>query len=142
MFEDFSYEQRIAFVEAMANIVAADRKVTPEERAELESLVIGAGLSPSDAKVKAAIAGQLEKPGALSDILKRLDSKDLHSAVFRLLVETACTDGEVAPEEREKILEAAGVFGYDKKAAGELVDWTLQMIQLERREKEILARLG
>jgi uncharacterized tellurite resistance protein B-like protein len=140
--EEFTEEQRFAFVEAMANIVAADRKVTPEERQQLEMLVIGVGLSPGDERVRRAIAAQLETPQPLAAILKKLGRKDLHAAVFRLLCEAACADGEIQPEERAKILEAAAEFGYEKNAASELVDWTLQSIGLERREKDILARLG
>ena len=142
MFEDFTYEQRLAFIEAVANIVAADGKVTAEERAELESLTIGVGLWSSDPDVKAAIERQIAKPGSLSEILTRLGSKELHAAVFRLLIEAACADGEIQAEERAKLLEAATLFGYDKQAAGELVDWTLESIKHERREQDILARLA
>lgn len=143
MFEDFTYEQRIAFVEAMANIIASDRKVAPEEKAELDGLVASAGLSIADPAVAAAIDRQLSgNGGSLTGILHGLQAKELRSAVFRMLIETACADGAIAPEERAKVLEAAALFGYDKGAAGDLVDWTLQSILHEKREQEILTRLG
>src|SRR5688500_10887270 len=131
MFEDYTYDQRIAFCRAMANIIAADRKVTLEEKSELNGLIIGTGLSPSDEQVAAAISAELSNPTSLTEILKPVTDKNLRAALFRMLIEVSCADGDVAPEERSKILEAAAAFGLEKKAAGDLIDWTVQAIQHE-----------
>ena len=141
MFEDYSDEQRMAFCRAMANIIASDHKVTPEERAELDGLVLGTGLSPDDSAVKEAIEAELAQPGSLSAILATVGDKELHAALYRMMIEAACADGEVAAEERAKLAEASAAFGFDKAAAEELIGWTLDSIQLERREKEILGKL-
>ena len=121
MFEDYSYDERVAFCRAMANIIASDHKVTLEEKSELNGLILGTGLSPSDEKVAAAISAELAKPSSLTEILKPVQDKGLRSALFRMLIEVSCADGEVAAAERAKILEAAAAFGLDNKAAGELV---------------------
>jgi uncharacterized membrane protein YebE (DUF533 family) len=142
MFDDFTREERLLFCRAMANIIAADHKVTEEEKVELDGLIIGAGLSPSDPEVKGIVEKELAAPGSLAELVKGLKKKELQSALFRMLVEAACTDGEIAPEERSKVLEAAAAFSLDKTAAGDLVDWTLDAIKHEKRERDILARLG
>ena len=142
MLEDYTQEQRLAFCQAMANLVASDKKVTPEERNELDGLIIGAGLSPSDPEVRKVVDGELAKPGDITAILKRITDKKLHAGLFRMLVEMACVDGEVPLEERNKIEDAAGVFGFDKDAADQLISWTLESIRLERKEQDILAKLA
>lgn len=143
MFDDFTHAQRLTFCRAMANIIASDHKVTPEEQAELDNLVIGTGLSPSDETVQKAISAELANPGSLTEILKGLGgSKELQSALFRMLVEVTCADGDIAPQERTKVREAAKTFGLDPQAANELIDCTLDQIKLEKREAAILARLG
>jgi len=142
MFEDFTREERITFCRALANIVAGDRKVTDEERQELEGMIIGAGLSPTDPEVKAAVDAELAAPGPLAAIVASLKKKELQSTLFRMLIEAACADGEIATEERIKVSEAARTFGLNPSAASELIDWTLQSIKHEKREQEILARLG
>jgi uncharacterized membrane protein YebE (DUF533 family) len=141
-FEDFTREERIIFCRAMANIIASDRKVTEDETNELEGLIIGTGLSPSDPEVRAAVEKELKAPGSLSEIVKELKKKDLQAALFRMLIEASCADGEIATEERQKVSEAARAFGLNPSAASELIDWTLQSLKHEKREREILARLG
>ena len=141
MLEDYSDDQRTAFCRAMANIIASDHKVTPEERAELDGLVLSTGLSPDDTAVKAAIEAELANPGELGAILATLGDKKLHAALYRMMIEAACADGEVASEERAKLAEASAAFGFDRGAAEELIGWTLDSIRLERREKEILGKL-
>jgi uncharacterized membrane protein YebE (DUF533 family) len=141
MFEDYTYEERLAFCQAMANIIASDNKVLPEERAELDGLIKSAGLSMADAEVARTINDELAKPRPITDILKKIKRRPLAAALFRMLIEAACVDGEVAPEERERVLEAAKTFGMNPKAADELLNWTLQSILHERKEREILAKL-
>lgn len=142
MLEDHSHDQRLAFCQAMANMVASDRKVTPAERRELDGLIRGARLSPDDPEVIAIVDAELAKPGDIKQILKKITSRDLHAGLFRMLIEMACVDGEVPLEERAKIEEAAATFGFNKDAAEELISWTLESIQLERKERDILAKLS
>ncbi len=142
MLEDYSEGERLAFCQAMANIVASDHKVTDKERVHLDGLIMSTGLSPADDGVIRTIDAELKDPGAIGDILKRIKHKALKSALFRMLIETAVADGSVAKQERAKILEAAAAFKLDKKAAGELIDWTIQAIRQDEREREILSRLG
>src|SRR5438067_635896 len=128
MFDDFTTEQRLAFCEAMANIIGADHRVTPEEQEQLNGLIIGVGLSPQDEAVARAIGAQLEKPGAIGEILKRVGNPKLKHGLYQMLVETACVDGSVPPEERAKLAEAAATFGFNAKAAEELIAWTQDSI--------------
>ena len=142
MFDEFTTEQRLAFCQAMANIIASDRTVTPEETQELNGLILGCGLSPTDDDVAKVISQELQKPGSLSEILGRVGHPKLRHGLFQMLVEAACVDGNVPPEERAKLHEAAKVFGFEMKAADDLIAWTQDSIRLEQREQEILARLG
>jgi uncharacterized membrane protein YebE (DUF533 family) len=123
-------------------MVATDKKITPEERSELDGLIIGVGFSPSDPEVRKVVDAELSRPGDLQAILKKIADRTLHAGLFRMLVEMACVDGEVALEERAKIAEAAAAFGFDRKAADELVSWTLESQALEQKEHGILSRLG
>ena len=137
----FSEEDLLTFARAMANVAAADGRVTEDERYELENLISGIGLSPSDEKVVAIVNAEFEKPSSLTEIVKGLSSREMKAALLRMLVEVSCADGEIALEERAKVSEAATAFGYEPKIAGELIDWTLESIRLEQREAELMSKL-
>lgn len=47
----FTEQERPTFARAMANVAACDGRVTEDERCELENLIGGIGLSPSNPKV-------------------------------------------------------------------------------------------
>ena len=134
-------EQLLAFTQAMANMVAADGRITAEERDELENVVAGIGLSPRDEKVMKLIDAEFANPGDLSQIVKRIEAKDLKAALVRMLVEMACTDGDLAAEERAKVGQAASAFGFAPTLVDELVAWTLESVKLDRREQDLMAKL-
>lgn len=141
MTREYPEEQLMAFVQAMANVVASDGRITEEERQHLDNVVAGIGLSPRDEQVAALIEGEFKNPGRLTDIVGRIQNRELRAALLRMLVEVACADGELANEERASVKEAASAFGFDTSIADELMDWALASIKLEQREREIMAKL-
>ena len=141
MTRQYSEDQLMAFAQAMANVVASDGRVTEEERQHLDNVVAGIGLSPRDAQVSALIEQEFQKPSRLTDIVSKIEIRELRASLLRMIVEVACADGEIANEERASVKEAATAFGLDVSVADELIDWTLASIKLEQREREIMAKL-
>ncbi|OJH40052.1 tellurite resistance TerB family protein [Cystobacter ferrugineus] len=141
MTREYPQEQLMAFVQAMANVAASDGRITEDERQQLDDVVVGIGLSPRDAQVAALIEQEFQKPGRLTDIVSKIENRELRVSLLRMIVEVACADGEIAKEERASVKEAAGAFGFDVSVADELIDWTLASIMLEQREREIMAKL-
>ncbi|EPX63475.1 hypothetical protein D187_005881 [Cystobacter fuscus DSM 2262] len=141
MTREYPQEQLMAFVQAMANVAASDGRITEDERQQLDEVVIGMGLSPSDEQVAALIEQEFQKPSRLTDIVGKIEIRELRASLLRMIVEVACADGEIANEERASVKEAAGAFGFDVSVADELIDWTLASIKLEQREREIMAKL-
>lgn len=142
MTREYPQEQLLAFVQAMANVAASDGRITEEERQNLDNVVAGIGLSPRDEQVSALIEQEFQKPGRLTDIVAKIEIRELRSSLLRMIVEVACADGEIAAEERASVKEAAGAFGFDTAIADELIDWTLASIELERREQSLMAKLA
>jgi uncharacterized membrane protein YebE (DUF533 family) len=137
----YPQEQLLAFVQAMANVAASDGRITEDERQQLDDMVVGIGLSPRDEQVAALIEREFQKPSRLTDIVSKIEIRELRVSLLRMLVEVACADGELANEERASVKEAASAFGLDVSVADELIDWTLASIKLEQREREIMAKL-
>jgi uncharacterized membrane protein YebE (DUF533 family) len=141
MTREYPQEQLMAFVQAMANVVASDGRITEDERQHLDNVVFGIGLSPRDEQVSALIEQEFQKPGNLTDIVSKIENRELRVALLRMIVEVSCADGEIANEERASVKAAASAFGIDASVADELIDWTLASIKLEQREREIMAKL-
>ncbi|WNG47678.1 tellurite resistance TerB family protein [Archangium minus] len=141
MTREYPQEQLMAFVQAMANVAASDGRVTEEERQHLDNVVAGIGLSPRDEQISALIEQEFQKPSRLTDIVSKIENRELRAALLRMIVEVSCADGEIASEEREAVKAAARSFGLDVSIADELIDWTLASIKLEQREREIMAKL-
>jgi uncharacterized tellurite resistance protein B-like protein len=141
MTREYPQEQLLAFVQAMANVAASDGRITEDERQQLDDAVVGIGLSPRDEQVAALIEREFQKPSRLTDIVSKIELRELRVSLLRMLVEVACADGEIANEERASVREAASAFGLDVSVADELIDWTLASIKLEQREREIMAKL-
>ena len=135
-----SREETIAFCRVLAHLVAADHKVTAEERKQLNNLIWDTGLSPDDAEVKAAVEAELAKPSPLKKVLTPITDPGMRKTLFRALVEVAASDG-LAPQEEKKLAKTAEVFKLDQKAAAEIIQWTVQSIALEKKEAQILKRL-
>ncbi len=138
---EYPQDQLMAFVQAMANVAASDGRITEDERQQLDDVVLGIGLSPRDEQVAALIEQEFQKPGRLTDIVSKIQIREMRVSLLRMLVEVACADGEIANEERASVKEAASAFGTDASVVDELIDWTLASIKLEQREREIMAKL-
>jgi len=141
MDQTFSREQLLSFARAMASVAAADGRVAPEERVELENVIAGIGLSPDDEEVAKLVDAELAKPSPIAEVVKGLESRQLRGMLVRMMAEVACADGEVAPEERAKVGEAAVAMGYQAALADEMIDWVAESIRLEKREAELMAKL-
>jgi len=141
MTPEYPQEQLLAFVQAMANVAASDGRVTEDERQQLDDVVAGIGLSPRDEQVSALIEREFQKPSRLTDIVSKIQVRELRVSLLRMLVEVACADGEIANEERASVKETAKAFGFDAAVADELIDWALASIKLEQREREIMSKL-
>jgi uncharacterized membrane protein YebE (DUF533 family) len=141
MTREYPQDQLMAFVQAMANVVASDGRITEEERQNLDNMVFGIGLSPRDEEVSALIEQEFQKPGRLTDIVGKIQIRELRAALLRMIVEVSCADGEIANEERAAVKTTASAFGFDASVAEELIDWALASIKLDQREQEIMAKL-
>ncbi|KFE58936.1 DUF533 domain-containing protein [Hyalangium minutum] len=141
MSREYPQEQLLAFVQAMANVAASDGRITEDERQQLDEIVLGMGLSPRDEQVAALIEQEFKKPSRFADIISKIEIRELRVSLLRMLVEVACADGEIAKEERASVKEAASTFGLDVSVADALIDWTLDSIKLEQREREIMSKL-
>jgi uncharacterized membrane protein YebE (DUF533 family) len=141
MTREYPEDQLMAFVQAMANVVASDGRITEEERQNLDNMVFGIGLSPRDEQVSALIEQEFQKPGRLTDIVGKIQIRELRAALLRMIVEVSCADGEISNEERAAVKTTASAFGFDASIAEELIDWALASIKLDQREQEIMAKL-
>lgn len=141
MTNDFENAELMIFARAMANMAAADGRVTEEERQQLDNVIAGIGLSPRDPEVAAVVASEFDNPGNLTDIVGKLKSRELRVALVRLLVEMGCADGELAHDERAKVNEAVKTFGFPAALVEELIDWTVDSLKLDARERDLMARL-
>ena len=119
MTREYPQEQLLAFVQAMANVAASDGRITEDERQQLDEVVLNIGLSPRDEQVAALIEAEFQKPGRLTDIVSKIEIRELRAHLLRMLVEVACSDGEVATEERASVKETASAFGLDASES----DW-------------------
>ncbi|MEW6731860.1 MAG: TerB family tellurite resistance protein [Acidobacteriota bacterium] len=139
--DSYSREERLQFCRIVAHMIAADHKLTEEERVHLAGLVWQAGLSMEEEDVAVALRSELETPTPLSDLVKGIDNPDLRRWLYRVIVEVAFADGHLADEEANKLIEMAELFSLNREAARELINWTEESISLERREMDIMARL-
>lgn len=137
----YDENQLLIFCRAMANVAASDGRVTEDERIQLEDTIVGLGLSPSDPKVRALLDDEFANPGDLTQIVAGLESRDLRAALIRMLIEVSCADGDLGAEERTKLSEAGQAFGFDAALVSALIDWTLDSIRIEQREKDLMERL-
>jgi uncharacterized membrane protein YebE (DUF533 family) len=136
----FSRQELLAFCGAVASIIAADRKITDEERAHLAELISDIGLSIDDPEVQRAVYDQLSKPQPIEKVVSAIEHPVLRRSLYRTLIEVAVSDGLVAQEEDE-LAKLAVIFKLNPDAARDLVRWTVDSIALEKREDEILKRL-
>ncbi|MBL8148647.1 MAG: TerB family tellurite resistance protein [Blastocatellia bacterium] len=136
-----SRQERIQFCRVVANMIAADHKLTEEESVHLAGLVWQAGLSMTEEDVEAAIRSELEAPSSLSDLVKGIEEPVMKRWLYRVMVEVAFADKELATQEREKLTELSELFGLNSEAAKELIEWTQESIKLEKREEKIMAKL-
>ncbi|MCS6884604.1 MAG: TerB family tellurite resistance protein [Acidobacteriota bacterium] len=138
---DCSREERINFCRIVVHLIAADRKLTDEERVHLAALVWQAGLSLEEEDVKEMIENEISSPTPLEELVKGIDRHDMRRWLYRVLIEVSLADNHLAEEEENKLLEIARLFELDTEAARDLIRWTADSIELEKREAEIMARL-
>ncbi|MFY0562392.1 DUF533 domain-containing protein [Archangium lansingense] len=141
MTREYPQDQLMAFVQAMANVVASDGRITEDERQHLDNVVAHIGLSPRDEQVSALIEQEFQKPGRLTDIVGKIQNRELRAALLRMIVEVSCADGEISNEERASVKATASAFGFEASVADELIDWAIDSIKLDQREREIMAKL-
>ncbi|MFQ3639447.1 MAG: tellurite resistance TerB family protein [Chloracidobacterium sp.] len=140
-FSGFPRPQLLAFVRGVANIVAADGKVTESEKAMLYGLVRQTGLSILDEDVRSAIEAELAGPSPIEKVIQPVTDPLLRRALYQTCVEVALSDGHLADVERLKLVEVASLFGLNSDAARDFIQWTLDSIAVERRGAEIISKL-
>ncbi|MCW8132340.1 MAG: TerB family tellurite resistance protein [Planctomycetota bacterium] len=136
----FVREEVVQFCRVLAHLVAADHKITSEERSELFNVIAGTGLSPDDPDVAKAVEAELAKPTPLPELLKPITSPGMRRTLYRACIEIALSDG-LHPNEEQKLAQVAKEFGLHEAAAKDLIKWTLDSIALEKRETEIMNKL-
>ncbi|MEM4405360.1 MAG: TerB family tellurite resistance protein [Nitrososphaerota archaeon] len=138
---DYSREDRMKFCRIVVHLIGADKKLTDEERTHLAALVWQSGLSLEDEDVKQMIESEIEHPTPLEELVKGIERHDMRRWLYRVLIEVALADQHLAAEEENKLLEIAHLFELDTDAARDLIHWTIDSIELERREADIMSRL-
>lgn len=141
MTNEHSEQELLSFARAMANMAAADGRVTEEERQQLDNVISGIGLSPRDPEVAAIVSTEFDNPGKLSEIVGGIKNRELRAALVRLLVEMACADGELAAAERAKITEAVKSFGFAPDLVDDFINWTIDSLEIDAREQALMERL-
>ena len=136
----FSREELLLFARAVANVIAADRRVTNEERFHLSDLLREIGLSLHDADVQKVVDAEFAKASKIEDVVKPIKNPVLRRSLYRTLIEVALSDG-LASEEEKRLSDLAKIFELNEKAARDLIQWTLDSLALEKREDDILTRL-
>lgn len=139
--DSYSRAEKLQFCRIVANMVGADHKVTGEEQTQLAILVWQTGLSMFEEDVAEVINKELAQPSPLADLVKGIENPELRRWLYRVMIEVALADNELAPEEETKLLEMADLFSFNSQAAQDLINWTKDSIHLERREEEIMSRL-
>jgi len=136
----FTRDELLLFCRAVANVIAADRKISTEERMHLSELIQNAGLSMRDLDVQDVIDKELKSPAPIAEVVKAMTNPLLRKNLYRTLIEVALSDG-LAPEEETKLADLARTFELNPHAARELIHWTLQSVALDKQEEDILKRL-
>lgn len=104
----------------IAGIVVADDDLDDKEEAFLDRMMVKFGIPPAQREELFPI---VDKDEAVTEI-KSLPG-DVQQEAFTRLVEAACADGQVVPEERAYLEAVGAAIGLDGKAVEERVVETL-----------------
>ena len=113
-------EEQAKVIELIEAVIAADGKIVEQERAFLRRVMERFRMEerPSDRMV-ASDAGR-------ATVTLRGLAPDTQMRVMALLVDAACSDGCVAPEERALLLASAATLGIDAAALEERIAMRLK----------------
>ena len=105
-------DNQVGLVKALGFVAWADQKITPEERAVLET-VMSALAIPEERRRELCETLRLA-PASITDIAAEFDDDVERRFAVAQAVMLAGVDGEVTEEERAKIAELASAFGIDQ----------------------------
>lgn len=120
--------ERIKICKLIEGVICADGFVREEEREFLRRVVQRFDIPYDLADVGPVSAeGPESDPGRAARYLRELDPT-LQARVLALLVDSAVTDGEVAPTERALLLVAAAALDIDATAVEERIQERLDRV--------------
>ncbi len=120
-------EQRLKICKLIEGVIAADGIIRPEEHDFLRRIAQRFEVSFEIAPVGPVVGAPVSDPGRAARLLRELEP-DVQARVMALLVESAVTDGEVAPNEHALLLVAAAALDIDATAVEERIQARLARI--------------
>ena len=121
-------EERIKICKLIEGVIAADGVIRMEEREFLRRVAQRFDIPFEVIDVgPVSQATPMSDPGRASRALRALEP-DVQTRVMALLVESAVTDGEVAPHERSLLLVAAAALDIDAAAVEERIQARLDSL--------------
>lgn len=119
--------ERIKICKLIEGVIAADGVINEAEREFLRRVVQRFDIPYQLADVGPVEGGPVSDPGRAARTLRELDPT-LQARVLALLVDSAVTDGEVAPPERALLMVAAAALDIDATAVEERIQERLDRI--------------
>lgn len=121
-------EERAKICKLIEGVIAADGIIRMEEREFLRRVAQRFEIPFELADVGPASEAPMSDPGRAAKVLRELEP-DVQARVMALLVESAVSDGEVAPHERALLLVAAAALNIDAAAVEERIHNRLRVMR-------------
>jgi uncharacterized tellurite resistance protein B-like protein len=104
----------------VAGIVVTDEDLDPAEEAFVDRMLDKFGLNVTDREVIFPLVDGAEAAREIKTL-----PEETQTQAMQLLVEAACADGKIAPEEREYLYAVADAVGLARSELDQRVDETL-----------------
>ena len=120
-------EQRTKICKLIEGVIAADGVIREEEREFLRRVVHRFDIPYTLTDVGPVGSGPVSDPGRAARMLRELEPA-VQARVMALLVDSAVTDGDVAPNEHALLLVAAAALNIDVTAVEERIGERLKRV--------------
>jgi uncharacterized tellurite resistance protein B-like protein len=114
LLSEFSDQEKVAYLSAIASIATADRQATQEEAEFLQALGQTANLSEQQQQ-EVANAAKDSSNAALQQHLNTLKNSQLRFSLITDIISFAKSDGKYTPDEEARIKEVATYLGIDQQ---------------------------
>ncbi len=114
LLSDFSDQEKVAYLSAIASIATADRQATPDELEFLQALGQTANLSEPQQQEVMDAANDASNT-ALQQHLNTLKDSQLRFSLITDIISFAKADGKYTPDEEARTKEVAAYLGIDQQ---------------------------